>query len=84
MIIITILITRDNFNSLHWITDRMYDSNDFIANFDINDLYNLNSGSQDKSLSRLLTVFNIINTFLPFVLKVIKMFNLVIIIRTYR
>jgi len=49
MIIITILITRDNFNSLHWITDRT--GNDSIANCDINGMYNSNSGSQDKLLT---------------------------------
>lgn len=46
MIIIIILITRDNFNSLHWITNRT--GNESIANFDVIGLYNLNSGSQDK------------------------------------
>jgi len=39
MIIITILITRDNFNSLHWIADRT--GNDFIPNCDINGLYSV-------------------------------------------
>lgn len=70
MIIITILIIRDNFNSLYWITNRMSDK--FIANSDINGLYNLNSGSQDKFLNSLFTVFKIIISLLPFDSKVIK------------
>jgi len=69
MIIFTILITRDNFNSLYWITNRTSDK--FIANSDINGLYNLNSGSPDKFLNSLFTVFKIIISLLPFDLKVI-------------
>jgi len=69
MIIITILITRDNFNSLYWITNRTSDK--FIANSDIDGLYNLNSGSQDKFLNSSFTVFKIIISLLPFDLKVI-------------
>lgn len=69
MIIITILITRDKFNSLYWITHRTSDK--FIANSDIDGLYNLNSGSQDKFLNSLFTVFKIIISLLLFDLKVI-------------
>lgn len=69
MIIITILITSDNFNSLYWITNRT--SDEFIVNSDINGLYNLNSGSQDKFLNSLFTVFKIIISLLQFDLKVI-------------